>query len=1093
MHRALQRDPDDRYRNAFEMGRDVARVRRRLAEIQPAPDPSLTQNITTVAERPRPSSAPKKSDSARQQNVLSPERFAQLQRQQVEEYLRSGEEAFAKHEHDAALHYGERAAMVDPDSRSAIDLIHRARLAIESKAVKALLAEAQRHLSEGRIDEAAALADEADVALPNLEGDAELRAEVRQLAEQVAAARDRERRISTSLDRARASIEQGGYETALRAVYEILALDPDRTEARELEQTAIARLQAQREHERARRQAHDRLSSARALAHEGRYDDALAAINGVDGPSDTVRIAAARAADEVRLLQRRAQVAGVVADARRACERGEFEQVLTAIDAIPGDDLTPDARALRADAERGLQARIELERKREAVEDGLRAVAALIEQNDLTGAAAKLKEVEGIGLADPRIPEQRDRVSGLVAAAQERRRQEARDRFAGKLVEAARQMLENGDGDAAIAFLERDGSSHPIVSKALAGIRATVAEQEERARQDAERRRQEEESRQRAELETARKLEEARQAEEQHKRDEARRAREAEIARRREEFATLVNAAENALGASDPEQATLLLKRADLVGRVEDSGLAKRAEAVRAEAERLERERQAREAAEQRAREEARRREDEERRRTEEARQRAEEARRQEELEAKRAEAARQAEQARREEEEARNREAAVTTILSRERNEAPEAALTLLKDALTLAPGDRRVEARIKQRNADLERQRLEAELQRQVAEAVSAITAALDRQDLDEAERLIRDGERQFAVPPFHDVRRTYESLRRTEARARREAAEAEQLERDRQAREAAEQRAREEAERARLEREEQARQAREAKEAKERDARERKEHARQEKEEAGESGEKPAWSRYGAAAAVAALLIGGASWVLWPDAGSEPEPPAPIAGGGSPVNPSPLPNPGGAPPVPLPAPSPPTPTSPPDRGNAPGPRGGDPAAAGRGRSGNAAGDAAAGRRDPGGARRTRASRAGATGQGAARQGPAREGATGQGSSRRSNSPRSRRPRNNSPRSWPPRNRRRRSRRRGTRRPGIRRHAIRRRGRRRRASAPPSSSCSISTSPPTTRWTNAGCASSSRGSPAFQDGRSSNRCNCGCRTSGSTCRRTC
>ena len=581
-----------------------------------------------------------------------------------------------------------------------------------------------------------------------------------------------------------------------------------------------------------------------------------------------------------------------------------------------------------------------------------------------------------------------------MAAAQERRRQEARDRLAGKLVEAARQMLENGDGYAAIALLERDGSSHPLVSEALAGIRATVAEQEERARQDAERRRQEEEARQRAELEAARKLEEARQAEEQRKRDEERRVREAEIARRREEFATLVNAAENALGASDPEQATLLLKRADLVGRVEDSGLAKRAEAVRAEAERLERERQAREAAEQRAREEARRREDEERRRAEEARQRAEEARRRKELEAERAEAARQAEQARREEEEARNREAAVTTILSRERNEAPEAALTLLEDALTLAPGDRRVEARIKQRNADLERQRLEVELQRQVAEAVSAITAALDRQDLDEAERLIRDGERQFAVPPFHDVRRTYESLRRTEARARREAAEAEQREQDRQAREAAEQRAREEAERARLEREEQARQAREAKEAKERVARERKEHAQQEKEEAAESGEKPAWSRYGAAAAVAALLIGGASWVLWPDAGSEPAPAAPIAGGGPPVSPSPLPNPGGArrcrrPPLRQP-------TSPSDRGNAPGPRGGDPNAAGRGRQGNLpetpppAGETPAERAAREQAEREQQAREQLVkdqlakeqlAKDQARQGPAREGATRQG----------------------------------------------------------------------------------------------------------------
>ena len=828
--------------HAFEMGRDVAHVRRRLAEAQQVSDPSVTQN-TTVSERPRVSPTPaKKSDSARQK-ILTPERFAELQRQQVEEHLRFGEEALAKGDHDAALHYGERAAMVDPDSRSAIDLIHRARLAIDSKAIRKLLVEAQRKLSDGHIDAAAALADEAEVALPNLEGAGDLRAEVHQFANQVAAARERERRISTSLDRARASIEQGGYDTALRAVYEILALDPDQTEARELEKTAIARLQAQREHARVRRQAYDRLSSARALANEGRHDEALEAIAGVDGPSDTVRIAAAQAAAEVRTQQRQAQVAAVIADARRAFERGEFEHVLAAIDAIPGDDLVPDARALRADAERGLQVRIELERKRAAVEDGLRATAALVEQNDLSGAAAKLEEIERIGLADPRIPEQRERIATLVAAAQERRRQEARDRLAAKLVESALQLLENGDGYAAVALLERDGSSHPLVSDALRRARATVAEQEERARQEAERRRQEQEARKRAELEAARKREEARLAEEQRKRDEERRVREAEIERRRQEYARLLAAAEDAL-ASDPEQATLLLKRADLVGRVDDSGLAERAAAVRAEAERLERER----AEEARREAEARRREEEKRRRAEEARRkevafvellgrarqspdheaaldmlrealvllpgdrRAEAlaSERGAALDAERAEAAQRAEEARRAEEEAQHREAAVTMILSRERHEPPEAALTLLQDALTIVPGDQRVEARIAQRNADLERQRLEAERQRQIALAVSAVTAALERKDLDGAERLIKEGERQFDAAAFRDVHRTCETMRREEARVRREAEEAQRRERERQAREEAERRAREEAERARLEREELARQA-------------------------------------------------------------------------------------------------------------------------------------------------------------------------------------------------------------------------------------------------------------------------------------------
>ena len=33
-------------------------------------------------------------------------------------------------------------------------------------------------------------------------------------------------------------MERGGFETALRAVYEVLAIDPERPEARELEQEA---------------------------------------------------------------------------------------------------------------------------------------------------------------------------------------------------------------------------------------------------------------------------------------------------------------------------------------------------------------------------------------------------------------------------------------------------------------------------------------------------------------------------------------------------------------------------------------------------------------------------------------------------------------------------------------------------------------------------------------------------------------------------------------------------------------------------------------------------------------------------------------
>jgi tetratricopeptide (TPR) repeat protein len=115
---------------------------------------------------------------------------------QATEHMRLGEEALALGEYETALAHADRAASVAPGSRAASILRDKARAAIDAKTT---------------------------------------------------AAREREERILSSLERARSSIDRGGYETALRAVYEVLALDPDRAEARALEQQAQAQIQARRQ------------------------------------------------------------------------------------------------------------------------------------------------------------------------------------------------------------------------------------------------------------------------------------------------------------------------------------------------------------------------------------------------------------------------------------------------------------------------------------------------------------------------------------------------------------------------------------------------------------------------------------------------------------------------------------------------------------------------------------------------------------------------------------------------------------------------------------------------------------------------------
>jgi serine/threonine-protein kinase len=735
---ALDRESTQRYQDATEMRRDIARVRRRLMEERHEPG-SASPGDATLPPRARPSSAGRRSDSDRPRR-LDPDRFAALQKQQVEEHLRVAEEAFARGEHDAALEHAERAATVDPDSRDAFDLIDRARFAIEAKAIRQLLAEANRLLSEGHIEDAAIVAEQASVTVRDLQGALELRSEVRHASERIAAARDRERRIQVSLERTRTQIEQGKFDSALRSVYEVLALDPERAEARELEQSAKSLLQDQREHEQARRRAYEQLSSARALAGAGRYEEATEAINAIAPPSDTVKVAASDALKAVLALQRQAAHTAIVVQARALFERQQFREALAALDSIPADDQTPDARSLRSAIEDALRAQREIEQKRRALETAITATRALIEKGDLTGAVERLESAATLGVSDERIPAMRQQIADLRAAAEERRRQEARDRQSATRVEEARQLLADGDGYAAIAFLERDGSGHELVEGALREIRAVVAEQEER---ESERKRQEEQ-------------------------------------RRREEVATLLISAEQALAADRPEQATLLLRRADeKVASVEDTALQRRFVAAKAEAEQRERGRRAvqdhltrareqlgrgnleaaREAATAalaidpknqdaltalgRVDEEASRR-IEEARQQEEARQeamrlaeiegarlreeqhKAAEKRRQEEEQRRQAEARRLEEQRA---EDARKQKALADLLGQAGQTREHEAALTLLSRAETLAPSDSRIQTLIGERRAALDAQR--------AASRAAEDTARRERERLAQDER--------------------------------------------------------------------------------------------------------------------------------------------------------------------------------------------------------------------------------------------------------------------------------------------------------------------------------------------------------------------
>jgi tetratricopeptide (TPR) repeat protein len=180
VHRAMARDPGQRYDDAGVMRGDLMRVRRRLAN--ESPDSVFAPTLVLPSATSAPTMAPGTQEPDGDQQATG--------------HMRLSEEAFALGEYETALAHADRAASLAPGSREATILRDKVRAAIEAKAT---------------------------------------------------ATREREERIVSSLERARSSIDRGGYETALRAVYEVLALDPDRADARALEQRAQAQIQARRE------------------------------------------------------------------------------------------------------------------------------------------------------------------------------------------------------------------------------------------------------------------------------------------------------------------------------------------------------------------------------------------------------------------------------------------------------------------------------------------------------------------------------------------------------------------------------------------------------------------------------------------------------------------------------------------------------------------------------------------------------------------------------------------------------------------------------------------------------------------------------
>jgi serine/threonine-protein kinase len=589
--KAIERQPEHRYQSLETLAADCARYLKKSSE---AGDGEATVQL----ERPRPQSQEQSRQSSHASDGMpTPVKTPRIQHldaitrrraAQIELHLDEGFKHFRDKRYEAAIEQCEAAAMLDPTETRALDLLERVHRAVEDTQVRNWLDDAQARLSSGLLSEAEHLIQQSLELRPqSLEAQA-LQRDLKERRREQERALERARAVRSAVTRARASLDEGALEAAVRSASEALAYDPDDNEARMLKSRATAALaerQRLREHERL---AFDAVAEARHRAIHGDLQGAMGLLQAFDPPHEIVDGAIKELQAEIETAQRRRREEGEArqrraseeeerrletervsreleevrkkhdeeerrrreaelrrrqelsrrskAEARDALERGEFGPAQAALERVRGatpedsdiDGLIQALEERRADAEAAARLRLTFERS-------LADATACLEQEEYSSALRLVDAAIDLVPTDPGAGELRQRIRSSL---ERHRREEEIKRQADAVAAKARRLFISGDFAAALRLLD-EFPEKDLVAPVVAELRTEQRrldeghQADEARRRDQEAARTAEETRRRAEADAQAREETARQRAEEQRRQATEAASRAAEAQRR--------------------------------------------------------------------------------------------------------------------------------------------------------------------------------------------------------------------------------------------------------------------------------------------------------------------------------------------------------------------------------------------------------------------------------------------------------------------------------------------------------------------------------------------------------------------------------
>jgi serine/threonine protein kinase len=296
--RAIVKDRDGRYPDLSAMKNDLAEVRLRL-ETNVVTDAATMPlgkearfNVSSTSSTPgRSGTAPISSQGSRSGSSQASKRFQtnrqSLQRRRSEQITTLLDEArrlFESGALDKARDKCDEALMFDPDHPGGLQLMDDIAVESDRQQVAKIISEARAELQKGQLDRAEALVADARQMQPDS-------VDVAQLQEAIDTTRreiERTRQIQETMRRARARFAEGGYDAAIRAASEVLAIDPENAAAKDLQARAQEAIESDKNRGERDAAAQSAVASARKLFESGDAAGAIATLEAFTPKHDLV-------------------------------------------------------------------------------------------------------------------------------------------------------------------------------------------------------------------------------------------------------------------------------------------------------------------------------------------------------------------------------------------------------------------------------------------------------------------------------------------------------------------------------------------------------------------------------------------------------------------------------------------------------------------------------------------------------------------------------------------------------------------------------------------------------------------------------------